>query len=43
MDTQTDTKTATGIDTSRFRLLHTMIRVFDLERSIDFYCRLMGM
>ena len=43
MDTQTDAKPATGIDTSRFRLLHTMIRVFDLNRSIDFYCRLMGM
>jgi len=43
MDTQTDANPATGIDTSRFRLLHTMIRVFDLNRSIDFYCRLMGM
>jgi lactoylglutathione lyase len=36
-------KPATGIDTSRFRFLHAMIRVFDLDRSIDFYCRLMGM
>ena len=43
MDTATTAKPATGIDTSRFRLLHTMIRVFDLERSIDFYTRLMGM
>ena len=43
MDTQTDAKPGTGIDTSKFRLLHTMIRVFDLNRSIDFYCRLMGM
>lgn len=25
------------------RLLHTMLRVFDLERSIDFYTRLLGM
>ena len=25
------------------RLLHTMIRVFDLDKSIDFYTRLMGM
>lgn len=25
------------------RLLHTMIRVRDLERSLDFYCRLLGM
>lgn len=28
---------------SRFRLLHTMIRVFDLETSLDFYTRLLGM
>jgi lactoylglutathione lyase len=34
---------ATAIDTSRFRLLHTMIRVLDLDKSIDFYCRLLGM
>jgi lactoylglutathione lyase len=26
-----------------FRLLHTMIRVLDLEKSIDFYCRKLGM
>ena len=31
------------MDTSKFRLLHTMVRVFDLDRSIDFYTRLMGM
>lgn len=43
MDTSTAAKPATGIDTSKFRFLHTMIRVFDLDRSIDFYCRLMGM
>jgi lactoylglutathione lyase len=43
MDTATDAKPATGIDTGRFRFLHTMIRVFDLDRSVDFYCRLMGM
>ena len=43
MDTATTSKPATGIDTSRYRLLHTMIRVFDLDKSIDFYCRLMGM
>ena len=29
--------------TNRFRLLHTMIRVTDLEKSIDFYTRLLGM
>lgn len=28
---------------SNFRLLHTMIRVQDLEKSIDFYTRLLGM
>ena len=27
----------------RGRLLHTMIRVMDLEKSIDFYTRLLGM
>jgi lactoylglutathione lyase len=26
-----------------YRLLHTMIRVHDLDRSLDFYCRLLGM
>ena len=29
--------------TSKFRLLHTMIRVRDLDKSIDFYTRLLGM
>jgi lactoylglutathione lyase len=43
MDTVASEKAATGIDTSRFRLLHTMIRVLDLDKSIDFYCRLLGM
>lgn len=28
---------------SQFRLLHTMIRVRDLEQSIDFYTNLLGM
>ena len=28
---------------SRFRLLHTMIRVLDLDKSIDFYTRHLGM
>ncbi|MFQ5467982.1 MAG: lactoylglutathione lyase [Kiloniellaceae bacterium] len=32
-----------GADTSKFRLLHTMIRVKDLEKSMDFYTRLLGM
>jgi lactoylglutathione lyase len=43
MDTVASDKPGTGIDTSRFRLLHTMIRVLDLDKSIDFYCRLLGM
>lgn len=30
-------------DMNRYRLLHTMIRVRDLEKSIDFYTRLLGM
>ncbi|MBF0166576.1 MAG: lactoylglutathione lyase [Alphaproteobacteria bacterium] len=28
---------------SQFRFLHTMIRVFDLKKSLDFYTRLLGM
>lgn len=28
---------------SEFRLLHTMLRVYDLEKSLDFYTRLLGM
>ncbi len=27
----------------QFRLLHTMLRVFDLDRSLDFYCNKLGM
>ncbi len=34
---------AAAIDAGAFRLLHTMIRVKDLEASIDFYTRLLGM
>ena len=30
-------------DSDRFRLLHTMVRVRDLDRSLDFYTRLLGM
>ncbi|HTI85198.1 MAG TPA: lactoylglutathione lyase [Alphaproteobacteria bacterium] len=47
----TDTGTTTGTTTDRRagaalgrpRLLHTMLRVRDLDRSIDFYTRLLGM
>ena len=43
-----DTSTATSggasaVDASKFRFLHTMIRVLDLEKSLDFYTRLLGM
>ena len=31
------------MDTSKFRFLHTMIRVKDLEKSKDFYTRHLGM
>ncbi|GAB6053502.1 lactoylglutathione lyase [Magnetospira thiophila] len=31
------------MDQSKFRLLHTMIRVRDLDKSLDFYTRLLGM
>ncbi len=30
-------------DTGNYRFLHTMIRVRDLDKSIDFYTRLLGM
>ena len=29
--------------TSKFRLLHTMIRVMDMDKSIAFYTRILGM
>ncbi len=42
--TMTDaSKAAESVDASRYRLLHTMLRVFDLEKSVDFYTRLLGM
>ncbi len=30
-------------ESKRFRILHTMIRVRDLDKSLDFYTRLLGM
>jgi lactoylglutathione lyase len=36
------TQVAAG-ETGKFRLLHTMIRVRDLDKSMDFYTRLLGM
>ena len=34
---------AMPISTDEFRLLHTMIRVTNLDKSIDFYTRHLGM
>jgi lactoylglutathione lyase len=42
MNVQTKPTASIGAATN-FRILHTMIRVFDLEKSIDFYTRLLGM
>lgn len=44
-ESQARTLSETGAesDDSRYRLLHTMLRVLDLEKSIDFYTRLLGM
>jgi len=38
-----ETQSRGAVDASRFRFLHTMIRVGDLDRSLDFYTRLLGM
>ena len=43
MTTAVQTGPAKPADTAKFRLLHTMIRVMDLDRSLDFYTRLLGM
>lgn len=32
-----------GTDADRPRILHSMIRVADLDRSLDFYCNILGM
>ena len=37
------TETAAAQQAAGYRLLHTMIRVRDLDKSIDFYTRLLGM
>src|SRR5690349_8973369 len=42
-DTATMAQAARGGARGAFRMLHTMIRVMDLEKSLDFYTRLMGM
>lgn len=44
MSVQAGPPAAAGAEaTKTFQLLHTMIRVRDLEKSIDFYTRLLGM
>ena len=43
MNVQASSTAAVASDTSQFQLLHTMIRVHHLEKSIDFYTRLLGM
>jgi lactoylglutathione lyase len=42
-DTAAAAKGAAAVDSSKFRMLHTMIRVRDLDKSLDFYTRLLGM
>lgn len=32
-----------SVGTAKFRMMHVMIRVLDLDRSIDFYTKLLGM
>lgn len=43
MNETTASQSAEGRATGRFRLLHTMVRVKDLDKSIDFYTRHLGM
>ena len=43
MDTVTEKKPAAMAGAKTTRLLHTMIRVLDLDKSLDFYSRLLGM
>lgn len=38
-----DTAAAPPADTQGMRLLHTMLRVRDLDTSLDFYCNRLGM
>jgi lactoylglutathione lyase len=43
MDTREARTTAAATGIGQGRMLHTMLRVFDLEKSLDFYARLLGM
>jgi lactoylglutathione lyase len=42
MDTRTATEGTAGAALGKARFLHTMLRVFDLKKSVDFYTRLLG-
>lgn len=39
----TETQQTAAVNASKFRFLHTMLRVKDLDKSLDFYTRLLGM
>ncbi len=43
METAEAIKAEGAVDLGRPRMLHTMLRVFDLKKSLDFYVRLLGM
>ena len=43
MDTRTARDPAVGAAIGKARFLHTMLRVFDLKKSLDFYAGLLGM
>ena len=43
MATATSTKSGNATVGGKARMLHTMLRVFDLQKSLDFYGRLLGM
>ncbi|HWG79142.1 MAG TPA: lactoylglutathione lyase [Stellaceae bacterium] len=43
MDTKTANRNAGNAGIGKARMLHTMLRVFDLQKSLDFYARLLGM
>jgi lactoylglutathione lyase len=43
MDTRTDAERTNATAIGKARFLHTMLRVFDLKKSVDFYTRLLGM
>ena len=40
---ETGAGSTAAVDASKYRYLHTMLRVKDLDKSLDFYTRLMGM